>query len=391
MAQDVIISCFATPPTISAFDLPFQSKIETFAQPVDAFEEKPKIVTLSGIGSDRILMPGDTERKPREPWGGKPFRREAYLYQQKGGGSILRGLAKSRLAGTDIRRIALIGFSAGGSFVHSVLENEEDARLVDAVILLDAIHIMKYPDGRFIEQSLKPWVDFAWRAGEAGALAEPFEQTTDPFLGPLFVSAHTAIRQDAAKERIVGNTTDSTQAVYEAVVERVTERYDRARTVSFDRKALDTPPAPLPIRIGPGGAFAGGEKLTGRGVPAPEKTWDAWPRVPLNGVGLFYDLNYGGRVAADHVFNVWFAQGPIWRAFLAPRWNASRTGGSPYSVSGTAGVPGSVGEFLRCCPGPGGDLIPEGVLPTGWGWQQYMAAAGFLSAGFLAGKRLLSS
>lgn len=370
--RDVIVSAFSTPP---------QAAIRSIAQPLGEFKDKPHLITLSGIGSETWMGPTDTARKPREPWGGTPFAREAAMYASRDPNrSVLRGLLASQAKGIDVRRIALVGFSAGGTFVGKVLSNPEDRQMVDAVIMLDALHIAKIPGGTFVPKSMEPWVEYGWRAAEAGALAQPHDQTTDPFLGPLFVTSHTNIKQDAAKEAIVGNTTDSSNVVLRALFERVTDKYDRARTVSFDRRALDTPTVPLPLTIGPGGATAAGEKLTGAGVPAPAKTWDAWPRAKFNGVGLFYDLDWGGTVAADHVFQPWFAQPAIWRAFLIPRWNA--TVQTPYTVSGLP----LAGDWLRCCPGPGGNIVPPGFYPTGVPYWQ-LGLAGVL--GFAAGALLL--
>ena len=368
--RDIIISAFATPP---------QARPRALAQPLDKFKSGPLLVDVNGIGSDIWMAPTDTKRAPREPWGGTPFAREAAMYRDADG-SVLRKLLQARARGTEPGRICLIGFSAGGTFVGNVLKSEIDRRMVDVVILLDALMISKSPAG-FVPQALAPWADYGARALLAGVRAQTGTASTDPFLGPVFVSAHTNIKQSAALEAMVGNTTASTDALFEASAKRLSEipEYEQAGygsprhiETNFAKLAQGVPADAFPVTIGPAkGAWV-------QGVPGPAKTWTSMP-MPLikKAYGNWYDFDYGGTVAADHVFQAWHVQRALFETLLIPRWNAEQK--SPYTVAG-------LGSFARCCPGPGGNFVPAGVYPTGgsliWG------AAG-LAAGFVAGKILL--
>src|SRR5215470_10348083 len=127
MARDVIVGAFSVPP---------QSRARKLAMPMEQFKDEPHLIGLGGIGSETWMGPTDTERKPREPWGGTPFAREAAMYREKGGGgtSVLKGLLGSQAKGVDVRRICVIGFSAGGTFVKAVLDSPEDRKMIDVVI-----------------------------------------------------------------------------------------------------------------------------------------------------------------------------------------------------------------------------------------------------------------
>jgi hypothetical protein len=352
MPTDVIISAFATPP---------QSRAREVAQPLDRFERRPKLLGLSGIGSDVFMGPGDTERAPREPWGGKPFAREAAMYRAKGGGSVLRGLLNSQARGIEVGRIALVGFSAGGTFLSKVLENEEDRKMVDVCLVLDGLHIARIPNGPFIQQSLQPWAEYAALAMYTGVVAERGTGNRDPFLGPVFASAHTQIRQSAALEAIVGNTTTSTEAVIEAAAVVVgkkqaagTWRAGTPKHITTDFGALtrNVPKDAFPVAIGPA---ASGKPTPWARTAAPYKAWHAMPEPLVEAAwGNCYAFDYGGTVAADHVLQAWHVQRALWETLLIPRWNAEVT--SPYAVSG----------FERCCPGPGGNVVGLETPPPYW-------------------------
>lgn len=356
MTTDVIISCFATPP---------KRKEREIAQPQWAFRDAPHMIDINGIGSNQFRASFDTESKPREPWGGRPFAREAEKFKRKGGDSILRGVLKSRARGIDVGRVALVAFSAGGTFVGKVLANAVDAEQIDTVIMLDALHLPKIPGQGFYAPAVKPWAKFAARALAAGIKEDPYNPRA-PFFGPSFIMSHTAIVQDAKKERIVGNTTDSARAVRSAMYGELEKLVPGRQSIAIDRRVKvnlseltkGPPSASDPVKIGP------------PRIPPPSRTWNEAPMPKLEASwGNFYSLDYGGRTAADHVYQAWYAQGAIWRAFLAPRWNAEVT--SPYSVSG----------FEACCPGPGGNFATPGVYPTGA--PLWLGAVG-LAAGFSA-------
>lgn len=374
MATDVIISAFAVPP---------QDKARAVAMPTELFKSKPKIIGLGGIGSDAFMGPGDTARKPREPWGGKPFSREAAMYRAKSGGddSVLMGLLKSQARGIEVGRVALVGFSAGGTFVGSVLKNPKDAALVDVVILLDALHVAKNWNGTFVEQSLEPWANYGARCLLAGVRAARGTGSRDPFLGPVFVSTHTNIKQSAELEKQVGNTTASSDAVFNASVEALYKLPEYQQTggaikhitTNWQNLVSSFPPGAFPVTIGPSADKEGNQPWAK--VAAPTKTWKSMPMPAIRqAFGNFYDLDYGGTVAADHVFQAWHVQRAAWQTFLIPRWNADVS--SPYAVSG-------LGMFERCCPGPGGNILG---IQTG---APYWALAAALAGGFWLGKTIV--
>jgi len=370
MAQDVIISAFATPGGQT-------SKYRPVAQPVDIFKDRPLVIDVNGIGSDTWMGPSDTERKPREPWGGAPFSREAARYRDRDG-SVLRKLLQQRARGVEVRRVALVGFSAGGTFLHNVLDSEVDRKMVDAAIYLDAINFAKMPSGVVPKASWYGTAAFAAGAIHAGFKVREMNDARAGFLGPLFVTSHTHIKQSKSLEAQVANTSDSSLLVYGAAMNmlmtdpKFADIMGRSVVGSMQTnlRSLADPPGPFPITIG-----------SPQGVPPPNKTWDAMPMPAIpRSLGNFYELDYGGTVGADHVFQAWYAQGAIWRTFLAPRWNAVRE--SPYTVAG-------LGDWAACCQGPGGN--PGGNFAAGFyktGPSMLLGAAG-LAAGFLAGATLL--
>jgi hypothetical protein len=376
MARDIIISAFATPP---------QARARAIAQPTEQFKEAPHIISLAGIGSDIWMAPTDTQRAPREPWGGTPFAREAAMYREKGGGtdSVLAGLLGSQAKGIEPRRICLIGFSAGGTFVGNVLKSATDRKMVDMVILLDALMVSRSPAG-FVPQALAPWAEYGAQALMAGVRSERGTGAKDPFLGPVFVSTHTNIKQSASLEAQVGNTTSSTEAVFEASAKRLSELPEyqaeggtpKHITTNWAALVGGFPPDAFPVTIGDKPDKEG--RRPWATTPGPTKTWTSMPGPTIKrAYGNFYDFDYGGTVAADHVLQAWHVQRAIWQTLLVPRWNAETT--SPYSVAG-------LGGFERCCPGPGGNFVPAGFYPTGLATWQIAATLGL---GFLAGKYLM--
>lgn len=372
MATDVIISAFATPP---------QKRAREIAQPLDRFRNRPKLIGLGGIGSNVFRLPTDTKSAPREPWGGKPFSREAAMYRSKGGGSVLQGLLNSQARGIEVGRIAIIGFSAGGTFLHEILKSEQDRKMVDVCLVLDGVHVARIPNGRFIEQSLDPWVQFAAQAMYVGVVSQRGTHERDPFLGPVFASSHTNIKQSAALEAIVGNTTSSTEAVIDAAAQLVGKRQASGQwkagspkhiTTQFGNLTSGVPKDGFPVAMGPAKA---GQPKPWASVPAPYKAWHSMPEPLVKAAwGNCYDFDYGGTVAADHVFQAWHVQRALWETLLIPRWNAEIQ--SPYAVSG-------LGAFEECCPGPGGNLVGMQTAPS------YLLMGGAFLAGAYAGYRII--
>lgn len=388
MATDIIICPFSIPP---------QARARAVAQPLELFKNKPVVIGLEGIGSDVFMGPTDTERKPREPWGGAPFSREAAMYRAKGDGSVLQGLLRTRARGIEPKRIAVVGFSAGGTFVNNLLKEEQDRNAIDVVMLLDALHVPKAWNGTFVPQSLEGWATYGANALLAGVRAERGTDNKDPFLGPVFITAHTNIKQSPAIEKQVGNTTASSAAVFEAAIAKLHAWQNAGhvelggiKTVETDwRLMTSVPESAFPVAIGPAPDKTGVTPWAR--TAAPTKTWMSMPFPNVRqAAGNFYDFDYGGTVAADHVFQAWHVQGALWRTFLAPRWNAEFQ--SPYAVAGLGGgapgLPGvgAMGAFARCCPGEGGNLVARGYFDTGVGYGLMAGAAGL---GFLLGKTIV--
>jgi hypothetical protein len=342
MARDVVISCFAT---------------RRSAQPVDALAQSPAVISVDGLGSDQYKASFDTERKPREPWGSQPFAREAERYRDADG-SILRKLIQSKARGVTTRRIELVSFSAGTTFIGKVLASPIDAANVDAVIVLDGLHLPKLWSGEFEPRALRTWVDFASRAAGIGQPVQNASAGGAGFLVPLMVISHTNIKQDAAKEKLVGNTTDSAEAVTHAVWQRFQRdgRSSRASFEPYDGAALcATAPPPPAVTLGPPG-------------PPPSKTWtrpacpDPWR------LGNLWEIDYGGRSGADHIYQAWYAQKAIWQQWLVPRWNRARSQG----LVGLGAPPAAgLGDFVEWW----GNLVPEGVYPASVPyWQMGLGA-----------------
>lgn len=376
MATDIIISAFATPP---------QSRARAIAQPTNLFSHAPVVLDVNGIGSDVFMGPSDTEKKPREPWGGSPFSREAAMYRAKGDGSVLQGILRTKARGIEPRRICAIGFSAGGTFIKNLVESEQDRSALDMVMMLDALNLPKAWNGDQIPSTLTGYANFGANALLAGVRAARGTDNKDPFLGPTFITSHTNIKQSSALEAQVANTTLASEWVFNASLDVLRGWQESGhvelggiKTINVDwaQMTQSLPAGAFPVTIGDRPDSAGNRPWAT--TPGPTKTWKEMPFPNVRvAAGNFYDFDYGGNVAADHVFEAWHVQGALWRTFLIPRWNAEFN--SPYAVAG-------LGDWSTCCPGRGGNLLPPGYFDTGMSTLK-LAAIGAL--GFLAGKSIV--
>lgn len=318
-ARDVIVSAFATPPGSIEVGASQYSKRE-IAQPLDAFVEEP------------VLVQVDATRMGNEGFYDKAFGREAARYRDESG-SILRRFLASHLSGVEVRRIAVVAFSAGGVFASKLL-GSPDATWIDSVIMLDALHLQKSWEGApsFLEQSIGPWANFGVRAARSD--------------GPMLVLAHTEIARPAPT---VGSTQESAQALSS----QVAANSPGAPRTGIPGVFFEGPPPPA-VTLGPA-----------QGLPPPERTYAEIPMPSGVGRGDYHAYDFGGTVGADHAFIAWFVQGAVWRGLLAPRWNAGLD--CPQPVSG-------LGQARAC--GPQGVVVPPGTYPipesVHWGW----AAAG---------------
>lgn len=281
--RDVILSAFAIPP---------ESDYRDIAMPIDLFTEEPIVVGIDpdyskGAGSDA---------------GGFAQAAENYRDQD---GYILRRLLRARLTGVKVRRIALIGFSAGGTFVSKVL-GAADAENIDSVMALDAVHLQRgCKTCPFFAQSIGPWASFGVRA--ARGVTE-----TAGVTGPMLLLSHTAIRQGPDREEQVGNTNESAAAIYEMVQKNSPD----ALRIGVDPGLMLAGPPPPPVTISVRRPIAPGQS-----VPIT-KTWDVMPEPVIHATGNCWAFDYGGNNEADHIFQARYVQGALWRSFLAPRWNA---------------------------------------------------------------------
>lgn len=372
MSRDIIVSCFA-------------SSAEW--QPFGEFEDKPHVIDVGGIGSDTWMGPRDTARKPREPWGGKPFSREAARYAQRAGGSVLRGLLQSRARGIEPRRVALVGFSAGNTFLSQVLKDPAAAELVDTVLSLDGMTYSK--DWRGNPVGFDHWVRFGKRA----AGVQRMQSASNPYKGPLMVVSHTDIVSGAPKR--ASSTGDaaayllrSVNGAYWAAASQVSPRVLDAQGVKQQevlarlRAACNQIPLPLVIR---------------GGNPPTTRTWTRAPYpVDMGYLGNLWTLRWGGRQGPDHIFQAHQAQQALLRTYLIPRWNArsdavAGLGASPDGLGlwavGETPTPGVAVDWTTpAAQQPGGGLVRPGAVQTGAAYWQMALVAGL---GVVAGKVLI--
>lgn len=334
--RDVIISAFAQ--SAKKLTLGDGSKVylKDFSQPLDVFTEPPVVLAV------------DATTEGDEVFYDKAFGRELSKYRDADG-SILKRFIASHLVNVKVRRIAIIGFSAGGVFVKGVLAGP-DAAYVDAAIFLDAVHLGRpYAGAPPLAEAVGPLANFGVKA----ALAET------EWAGPMMVQAHTEI---ATPHPSVTSTSESALAITKAV----TANAPGAVRAGFTSQLTEGPPPPS-VSLGPS-----------VGLPPPEKLFAAFPEPSGKAIGNYYALNFGGKYGADHAFIAWFVQRGIFRAMLAPRWNEG------LDCKPTSGL----GQTF--C-GPGGVVVPDGmfVTPPGPNWPAALAglAMGTLT-GFLAGRSL---
>jgi hypothetical protein len=335
--RDVVISAFAQSAKKLTLDDGSKLSLQGFSQPLDAFTEPP------------IVLAVDASTQGEEVFYDKAFSRELAKYRDADG-SILRRFIASHLVGVKVRRIALVGFSAGGVFVKGVLASS-DAKFVDAAIFLDAVHLSKAWDGKILPESLGPMVNYGVRAASA---AEEWD-------GPLMVQAHTQI---ATPHESVSSTSESAKAISAQVAANA----PGSARAGYNPELLLAGPPPPGVTLGPT-----------TGLPPPAKHFEAIPPPAIKALGNYYALNFGGTYGADHAFIAWFVQRGVWKAMLAPRWN-----------EGLDCKPPTSGLGQSFC-GPGGIVVPDGMFPTpaGPNWPSALAGLALgVGMGFLGGRAL---
>ncbi len=282
--RDVVVSAFAVPP---------QATYREIAMPLGLFAEEPEVV-----GVDPLYGEGASSDAAA-------FGAAADSYRDQDG-FILRRLLRQRLRGITVRRIALVGFSAGNTFVGRVLAGS-DAPYVDTVIALDGMYGQKLWNGAWHAPSLAPWVNFGVRAALGAARAD----------GPMMLVSYTHIASHAPDK--VGSTRESA----EEVTAQVRANSPGAARIGFSLDELVAGPPPPAVTITVNRPLG-----DGRSVPIT-RTWDAMPEPGVASRGNYFTLDYGGSNEADHVFQARYVQGALWRAFLVPRWSEPASCPSP--------------------------------------------------------------
>lgn len=338
--RDVIVSAFAQSAKRLTLDDGSKLSLQGFSQPLDAFVEPPIVVAV------------DATTQGDEVFYDKAFGRALAKYRGPDG-SILPKLLASHLTGVKVRRVALVGFSAGGVFVKGVL-GSPDANNVDAAIFLDAIHLSKSWDGKVLAEGLGPLVNYGVRAATAEG----------EWGGPLMVQAHTHI---ATPHPSVTSTSESAAAI----TAQVAANAPNAAKSGYNPDLLLAGPPPPGVTLGPS-----------TGLPQPSKHFEAIPTPGVKALGNYYALDFGGTYGADHALIAWFVQRGIFLAMLAPRWNEG--------LGPECQPPGPTSGLGQTFCGPGGVIVPEGAYPTpASNWPAALAGLAFGTAvGFFAARRL---
>jgi len=361
VARDIVVSAFAS----------------TSYQPWEGFADAPKVIDVAGIGSDVFMGSTDTERKPRESWGGKPFAREAEMFRARGGGSVLSGLLKTRAPGIEPRRIALVGFSAGNTFLSSVLKNPADAELLDTVLAIDGMTYSK--DWRGNPVGFEHWISFARKASGMDRM----QSADNPYKGPLLVVSYTDIVSGSPK--LASSTREAARHLMWAtdqaywpkanqVSQSILDAQGQKQAEVVARLHASSRQIPLPLEI------RGGN-------PPTTKTWPTAPYPNSVGyLGNYWSLGWGGQSGPDHIFQAHQCQQMLFRSFLIPRWNSrsENVAGLGVGPDGLGALGATyTGDVAWTTPGaqqPGGGLVLPGAVDTGVAWWKLglMGAAGFV-------------
>lgn len=125
MSQDVIVSSFACGGKMKC------------SKEIEAFSEPPALISVSGGSIDGFVETAQSYNK---------------------NDSILDGFLSAKLKGIVPRRICLVSFSDGWSWISSVLKCKKDIDRIDTIIVVDGIYTFN-----------KCWVDFANKAAKGNS------------------------------------------------------------------------------------------------------------------------------------------------------------------------------------------------------------------------------
>lgn len=345
MARDIILSAFATPGPANLRGAGLSDWSPSDVQPLSPFRDKPLL-----IGIDKMSNPATGEAPPA--WGGKGFHWAADRYAASGGGSILRGVLSKHAPDVQPRRIAVVAFSAGNSFLNRVLSNSKDAPLIDTALSLDGMVFGKN-GGNFVPSSFDGYLKFAERA--TGLLKQE-AGVSNPYLSPLFVNAHTHIASNSPY------ASSSTDEAAEKLFWLVNDRYWRvAKSVTSAVKA-DQGRRQQEIIARLRESF---RKLTPVTVDCGGKKTYSRLNPGLGYLGNLWSLDFGGTVGSDHCMVAYVAQRALFDSFLIPRWNSRSE-----AVAGLGGF-GSTATVVQgegatwttpASATPGGGIVRSDVL-----------------------------
>jgi hypothetical protein len=356
VARDIIITAFATPAQGNLNAAGLRQLVPSDVEPIELFEDPPLVIVV-----DKASDPATGDPPP--DWGGQGFAWAAQRYAAAGGGSILQGLLRQKAGGVIPRRIALIGFSAGNSFLSRVLASPQDAGAVDTVVTLDGMTFSKN-SGNYVPQSFTPWVAFAERA--TGVLNHA-SGVSNPYLSPLMVNAHTHIAAAPGKG---GASASSTEEAAEKLFWLVNERYwQQARGLS-QSVVNDQARRQNEIKARLAQSLASLVPITVNCAKPPRPKTYTRLSPDLGYLGNLWSLDFGGVNEADHCMIAYVAQRAIFDAFLLPRWNARSE-----AVAGV--LPMGDVAWTSPEPGvPGGGIVERGTFDTGIGATQIAVGVG---------------
>jgi hypothetical protein len=319
--------------------------VSAFATPSSAAQRAIAQDTTFMVG-DVVVLGVDPIMKEGEILASAGFKRAADQLRDPASKSILGPLFARRLSGYTPRSVTLVGFSAGNNFLYHVL-NGPDLEWVDGVIALDGMVGQKLWDGSWHMPSLNPWIKFAKKAA--------YDER-------LFVCSFTNI---ASHSKQVGSTKATAEFVMDVLSDQV---FGTIKNPSYDLSNLVKGPPPPEVTITVNRPVQQSDG-TVKNVPIT-KTWSEMPTPQIQAIGNAWNLDYGGNVEPDHVFQAVYVQRAIWRTMLAARLNSDLR----------CRIPDLAGLGATTCV-PNKVLVPEGVFPT----HSALASVGAAIAGLALG------
>lgn len=364
MARDLIISAFATPSQSNLNAAGLKGWKPADVQPLSHFSDPPLL-----IGVNKARDPATGAAPPA--WGGKGFHWAADRFQAAGGGSILRGLLQQRAASVQPRRIAVVAFSAGNSFLSRLLANPKDAELIDSIITLDGMTYAKLPNGGV--GNFEGWEAFARRATGVLQTAGTPNDARNPYLSPLMVNCHTHIVSNSAAASSTDEAANKlmwlvdqaywqrAKGIPKAIIDAQAAR-QRQVLARLKQSLSDV----TPVTVDCNGAKTYSSLNPGKGY-----------------LGNFWSLDFGGQVGSDHCMIAYVAQRAVFDAYLIPRWNSrseavAGLGGLGATEQRVVGPGATWTSPTNATPGGGivrRDVLSPSPLAVGAKWAAGLAAA----------------